>query len=600
MSQRLSARIRNWTHSLEEVAQSRTIRRAQLSFGAMWASESAFMVALGVVAYREGGVAAVGIVTGARMAAAALLAPWLATVADRVRRERVLACVGLVRAATLGSAAVATAAGGPIAATYGLAVVATIAQALYRPAHSALLPALCTSPQQLTSANAVRGMLDSFATLGGPAAAAILLAASGPAAVFAACAAASLLGGLLVVGLSYDAPPRAKASAGGGHELLQGFATIAANRGLALITALGVVQTFTRGCLTVFAVVVAIDLLGTGDPGVGVLTAAVGAGGMLGSLLAFGLVGRGRLALWFGVGVALFGAPLVGIGVVPEQAAAIVLLGLVGIGNALIDVGGFTLLARLADETVLARMFAGFEAILTLGIAAGGLVTPLVVELLGVRAALVMIGLLAPLAVAASWPALRRLDAEVRVRDADIETMRPIRMLGALPVATIEQLAGGLEHADFAPGHTVFRQGERGEYFYIVQSGRAEVILDGRVVRTLGAGDCFGEIALLRDQPRTATVCASAGTHLRVSRLRRSAYLTAVTGYPAAAAAGEDLVTSRLEADTERLRLDDEGSVSGGDTTRAPEAQHVRQAAAGDFDRPPEPPKPAGIRHRRE
>jgi MFS family permease len=264
-------------------------------------------------------------------------------------------------------------------------------------------------------------------------------------------------------------------------------------------------------------------------------------------------VGGGRLALWFGVGIALFGAPLVIIGVVPEQATAIVLLGLVGIGNALIDVGGFTLLARLADETVLARMFAGFEAILTLGVAVGGLVTPLVVELLGVRPALVAIGLLAPLAVAAAWPALRRLDAEVRVRDGDIETMRSIHMLGALPVATIEQLAGGLEHTDFEPGHTVFTQGERAEYFYIVQSGRAQVILDGRVVRTLGAGECFGEIALLRDQPRTATVCASAHTHLLVSRLRRSAYLTAVTGYPAAAAAGEDLVTSRLRADAERL-----------------------------------------------
>jgi hypothetical protein len=243
----------------------------------------------------------------------------------------------------------------------------------------------------------------------------------------------------------------------------------------------------------------------------------------------------------------------VGIGVVPDQAAAIVLLGLVGIGNALIDVGGFTLLARLADETVLARMFAGFEAILTLGVAAGGLVTPLAVDLLGVRPALVASGLLAPLAVAASWPALRRLDAEVRVRDTDIETMRPIRMLGALPVATIEQLAGALEHVDFEPGHSVFRQGERGEYFYIVQSGRAEVILDGRVVRTLGTGDCFGEIALLRDQPRTAGVRASAETHLRVSRLRRSAYLTAVTGYPAAAAAGEDLVRGRLEDDAERI-----------------------------------------------
>ena len=409
--------LRSGGHSREEVAQLGQIRRAQVSFGLIWASESAFMVGLGVVAFRAGGVGAVGIVTGARMAAAALLAPLLATVADRVRRERVLACVGLVRAATLGGAAAVTAAGGPIAATYGLAVVATVAQALFRPAHSALLPVLCTSPRQLTSANAVRGLLDSLATLSGPAAAAILLATSGPAAVFAACAAASLLGGLVVVGLSYDAPPRSNAAVSGGHEILQGFATIAADRRLALITSLGFAQTLTRGCLTVFTVVVAIDLLGTGDPGVGVLTAAVGAGGMLGSILAFGLVGRGRLALWFGVGVALFGAPLVVIGAVPEQAAAILMLGVVGIGNALIDVGGFTLLARLADERVLARMFAGFEAILTLGIAAGALLTPLVVELLGVRLALVATGLLAPLAVAASWRALERLDAEVRVRD---------------------------------------------------------------------------------------------------------------------------------------------------------------------------------------
>jgi CRP-like cAMP-binding protein len=326
-------------------------------------------------------------------------------------------------------------------------------------------------------------------------------------------------------------------------------------------------------------VVLAIELLGTGDPGVGVLNAAIGAGGLLGSIAAFGLVGRGKLALWFGVGIALFGAPLAVIGLVPEQAAAIVLLGVVGIGNALVDVAAFTLLARLADETVLARMFASFEALLTLGVAAGGLITPLVVEVLGVRPALAAIGVVAPLAVAASWPALRRLDAEVRVRDADVETMRSIHMLGALPVATIEQLAGGLEHANFEPGHTVFTQGERGEYFYIVQSGRAQVILDGRVVSTLDTGDCFGEIALLRDQPRTATVCASAHTHLRVTRLRRSAWLTAVTGYPAAAAAGEDLVTRRLKADAERRRFagGDEGSETGSHTTPAAEA-HQRES----------------------
>src|ERR687885_552279 len=239
------ARFRDWATALGEVAQSGPLSRAQASFGAIWASESAFMVGLSVVAFRDGGVVAVGVVTGARMAAAAFLAPFLATVADRVRRELVLVGVGLVRAVMLGAAAAVTAADGPAAVTYAVAVVATIAQTLFRPAHSALLPALCTSPRQLTSANAVRGMLDSLATLGGPAIAAVLLAVSGPAAVFAACAAAALLAGLLV----------------------------------------------------------AIDLLDTGDPGVGVLNAAVGAGGLLGSVAAFALVGRGGLAAWFGVGI---------------------------------------------------------------------------------------------------------------------------------------------------------------------------------------------------------------------------------------------------------------------------------------------------------
>jgi MFS family permease len=546
--------LRVWAGALEDVAHSAPLRRAQLSFAAMWAGESAFMVALAVVAFSHGGVAAVGVVTAARMATAALLAPFLATMADRVRRERVLVCVGVVRAAMLGCAAVVTAAGGPVAATYGFAIVATVAMTLFRPAHSALLPALAKSPQELTSSNAVRGMLDSLATLGGPAVAALLLAASGPTAVFAACSGASLLAGLVVVALPYDAPPRAASVRGGGREMLQGFTTIAADRGLGLITVLGVVQTFTRGCLSVFAVVVAIDLLHTGDPGVGVLNAAVGAGGVLGSIFAFGVVRRGGLASWFGVGIALFGAPLALVGVVPERAAAIVLLGLVGIGNALIDVGGFTLLARLADETVLARMFAGFEAILTLGVAAGGLVAPLVIELLGIRLALLAIGLMAPLAVAASWTALRRLDARMVVRDADIDILRGVRMLRALPAATIEQLAARLEHAEFLPRQTVFQQGERGECFYVVESGRAEVVRDGHVIAMLGHGDCFGEIALLRDQLRTATVRASADTTMRASVLERNPYLTAVTGYPASSAAGEEVVTARLKADAERRR----------------------------------------------
>ena len=100
----------------------------------------------------------------------------------------------------------------------------------------------------------------------------------------------------------------------------------------------------------------------------------------------------------------------------------------------------------------------------------------------------------------------------------------------------------------------MFEQGERGERFYIVESGRAEVVLDGHVVETLARGSCFGEIALLRDQPRSATVRASAATNMRVTVLQRNKYLTAVTGYPASAVAGEEVVAARLRADAERRR----------------------------------------------
>jgi CRP-like cAMP-binding protein len=125
-------------------------------------------------------------------------------------------------------------------------------------------------------------------------------------------------------------------------------------------------------------------------------------------------------------------------------------------------------------------------------------------------------------------------------------------MLRALPAATIEQLGAGLEHADYAPREPVFEQGQPGERFYVVESGRADVVRDGRVVRTLASGDCFGEIALLRDQPRTATVRASGDASLRVGVLQRTAFLTAVTGYPASSVEGEDVVTARLRADAER------------------------------------------------
>jgi hypothetical protein len=278
----------------------------------MWAGESAFMVSLAVVAFRDGGVAAVGVVTAARMATAALLAPLLATMADRARRERVLTGIGVVRAAMLACAAVVTGTGGPPAATYGFAVVATGAVALYPAGAFGSAPRLGEVPggSDERECGARDARVARHARRAGG-------RGRAPRGERTGHGLRRVLRGVAVGRASRRRAPVRRAAAGGSRARVhrpRHPPGLHDHRGrshtLLLITTLGVVQTFTRGCLTVFAVVVAIDLLHTGDPGVGVLNAAVGAGGELGSFSAFALVRRGGLATWFGVGIALFGAPL--------------------------------------------------------------------------------------------------------------------------------------------------------------------------------------------------------------------------------------------------------------------------------------------------
>ena len=154
-------------------------------------------------------------------------------------------------------------------------------------------------------------------------------------------------------------------------DVAEGIRTIVRNRDLALLIGLDIAQTFTRGALTVFVVVVALDLLRIGEPGVGTLTAAVGAGAVIGSLAASLLVGSRRLARWFGIGIALWGLPIALIPLFPREATALILLACVGFGNALVDVGLYTLLARLAPDAVLARLFGLKESLVSLSVGLG-------------------------------------------------------------------------------------------------------------------------------------------------------------------------------------------------------------------------------------
>jgi hypothetical protein len=299
-----------------------------------------------------------------------------------------------------------------------------------------------------------------------------------------------------------------------------------------------VAQTFTRGALTVFTVVIALDLLHTGEPGVGTLTAAVGAGAVLGSLAASLLVGSKRLAQWFGTGVALWGLPIALIPLIPSQASALTLLSCVGIGNALVDVAAFTLMARLAPDEILARVFGLFESFLALSAGLGGVAASLLINLTGVRGALLIVGSLCPILVGLAWRRLRHLDRYVGRLDTEIGLLQRVPMMAPLPLPAIEQLARALEPVDAPAGQVLFHQGDPADRYYVIKQGAVDVVGDGRLVATLGPGEGFGEIALLRRVPRTAMVRAASDVQLYA--LTSDRFLPIITGFS----------PSALEADT--------------------------------------------------
>jgi hypothetical protein len=319
---------------------------------------------------------------------------------------------------------------------------------------------------------------------------------------------------------------------------------VAGHRDVAMLFVLGGVQAVTRGALNVFTVVVAIELLETGEPGVGVLTAAIGVGAVVGSIGASLLVRSRRLAAYTGIGIAMWGTPLALIGIFPAEAVALAMLAVVGAGNALVDLGYFTLFPRLLPDEVLARVFGALESLVALTIGVGAILTPLLISLLDIRGALVAIGLMTPAVVVLCWLRLRRVDETLAAQADVIERLRKVPMLRPLPISTIEQLARQVREESVPPGATVIEQGDVGNSFYVIVDGKVEVKQNSQLLSVLSDGDSFGEIALLRDVPRTTTVRAR--TPLTLYALDRREFVPTVSGYSASAVEAEALVEDRL------------------------------------------------------
>ena len=539
------SRARASFRALGAVLSSPPLRRLQLAWAGSILGDWAYLVALGVYAYDQGGASAVGLVGLIRLIPGALIAPFSASFVDRFRRVAVMVVADVVRFALMAAAALVIAADGPAPIVYGLVALTSATGTVFRPAQAALLPALVTSPGELTAANVASSTLESVGTFLGPALGGLLLAVSSPSVVFAANAVTFLWSALLVLGLRDRDPPRERAEPqGGGADpssgVMAGIKTIVREPNLRTLVGLYGAQTLVAGALNVLVVVTAFELLDLDDAGVGLLYAAVGVGGLIGGFVALILSTRGRLARDFALGLALFGLPLILVGGVPVAFVAVVALGVIGIGNSIVDVNALTIMQRVVPDAVLGRALGALQGLLRATLGIGALVAPGLIALVGAEWALVVTGAVLPVLALLTRPRLRAIDREASAPEATV-LLRRVPLLAPLPESLLERLAREATPAHVPAGAPIVREGEIGDRFYVIRSGTVSIL-----GRTFGPGDGFGEIALLRDVPRTAT--ASAVTDVELVALEREPFVAAVTGHAPSAAAADTVVAARLGA----------------------------------------------------
>jgi predicted MFS family arabinose efflux permease len=533
--------------SLGEVLRNRGIRRIEISWTTGTAADWALLVALLVVAYDAGGAVAAGLLGAVRVLPAIVLTPFSTPLVERFRGDRVLMGINLVRSAGSVLIAIVVGSEAPVEVTFVLAAVVAGAGSLVRPIQTALLPALARTPSELVAANVASSTGEAVGTFVGPLLAGILVATTGSvttslliAATFAAAAAA-------VTGVRFEQATDAwagKADRATRFRLRDVPSALRPYPSVALVVCGFVAQVFVRGLLITFVVVASIELLGLGDTGVGLLNAAIGIGGLIGALGALGLGSRSRLGSVFVLALAFWGLPLVLIGAWPAAALALAALVVTGISNAVLDVSGFTLVQRGVRNEDRVTIFGAMESLFGVALLAGSLLAPVLLSVIGIRAALVVTGLALPILALVTWRPITTWARRTTGIEEQIALLRRNPLFAPLPLTALDRLAETMRPASYAPGQVLMRMGEIGDRYVLIVDGEVGVEDEHRQLRICGPTEGVGEIALLRRVPRTATVTAR--TPVEAFEIDAATFLAAVAG-PAASVAAEELASARLE-----------------------------------------------------
>ena len=559
---RVADAVRETGTSLSTVFRNPGLRKINLALAGSMIGDWAYGTAILIWAYDIGGARAVGIWFTVRLVLMTIVTPFASTIVDRLPRRMVMISADLVRAALGFAVAGLIWADGPAWLVFVLATLAPLIGAPFRPAVAALMPKLVKTPDELTAANGTASTIESLAFFVGPAIAAILVSAIGIPVVVVFNALTFLWSALLVSQIRVPSEELASAAESTGAsdaedadeaadeesqgffmESMEGFKAIWRDRDLRLVSGVYSAQTVVAGASAVFGIEMAVQMTDFGSAGVGYLDSAMGVGALLGGLVAVGRSSIGKLGTDFGVGVVFWALPLLLTAIWPQMWAAFLAMFIIGVANPVVDVNASTILQRKTDDEVMGRVFGALDTALIGAMALGSAIMPVMIHFWGLRWSLAVLAILISASVLPAFGRLKAMDATLREPEG-LALLRQVPLFAPLELKSLERVAQQLVRIEVPAGDVLIREGDEGDRFYVIESGQMTASFEGSVLRQMGPGDPFGEIALLRDVPRTATVTADEPTV--VLALDRADFLDAVTGNSEVNNRADDMISKRI------------------------------------------------------
>jgi MFS family permease len=560
-----------------------THRDLRLLFGALLVSATgswAYNVALLAFVYdRTHSLGWVGAAGLCRFVTALVASPYAGVIAERTERIRLMFCADLICALWQGALALVIAAGAPVGLALVFVCLSQLTNVVYSPAVAATIPSI-VSEDDLVAANAINGTIDNLVVIAGPAVGALLLLVASPAAAVAVNGASFVISALIVSRIRIRSHPvdvTQGGTAGPLQQMAVGARTIMHLRSARTLVAFSALASFLYGTDTILFVGASQYRLGTGSEGFGYLLAGLGIGGVLMAPFVDRLSRLPRLGPVILTGMVLYALPTAVLAVTHSPGLAFAVQILRGAATLVVDVLAITALQRSVPSDQLARVFGVFWAFILGAIALGTAITPALVRAFNLETALWIMALVPVGLALGGFVSLNRIDRETRGKALAlaprVAILEGLGIFSTASRATLERLASAEQEVVFQPSAPIIREGDESEALYVLVEGQVDVSARGegggpdRVIRTMSAPAYFGEIGVLEQIPRTASVTAL--TRCRCERIDGQAFLDALLTTPPSSSLMENS-RSRLAVTHPSRRVMFDLSDASSDSPKAP------------------------------